>query len=251
MLINDKEGTHFMQVQAIHTEIFSQGEDIIDFVVKSAASKLKEKSVLAITSKIVSLAENRIVNKEGVNKTELIQQEAQHYLGEIGYGCHLTIKHGLLVPSAGIDESNSIDNKYILYPKNPFASAEKICRAIKQKFSLHDFAVVITDSRTFPLRKGVIGVALAYSGFKAVKSLIGKEDLFGRALRITTINLVDALAASAVLLMGEGAEQCPLAVVYEAPLIFTDKTDSAELNIPVEEDLYKPLYKHGIDDFKD
>lgn len=251
MLISDKEGICFMQVEAIHTEIFSQGEDVINFIVKNAADKLKEKSVLAITSKIVSLAENRTVNKEGVNKTELIQQEAQHYLGEIGYGCHLTIKHGLLVPSAGVDESNSVNNEYILYPKNPFSSAEKICKAVKQKLSLSDVAVIITDSRTFPLRKGVTGVALAYSGFKAVKSLIGKEDLFGRALRMTTINLVDALAASAVLLMGEGAEQCPLAVISDVPLGFTNKTDLTELNIPVEKDLYKPLYKHCIDDFKD
>ena len=235
-----------MRVEAIHTGVFSQGENLIDFIIKNATDKLKEKSVLAITSKVVSLAENRTVGKEGINKKELIQQESEYYLGEIGYGCHLTIKHGLLVPSAGIDESNSVDNKYILYPKDPFSSAEKICREIKQKFSLNDFAVIITDSRTFPLRKGVIGVAIAYSGFKAVRSLIGKEDLFGRPLRMTTINLVDALAASAVLLMGEGAEQCPLVAIHEIPLEFTNKAEAAELNIPIEEDLYKPLYPSRI-----
>ncbi len=231
-----------MRMEPIYTDIFSEGESLINFIIKHAEGKLKEKSVLAITSKIVSLAENCTLNKEGIDKKKLIQKESERYLGEIGYGCHLTIKHGLLVPSAGIDESNSVDNKYILYPKNPFASAEKICREVKKKFSLNDFGVIITDSRTFPLRKGVIGVALAYSGFKALKSLIGKEDLFGRPLRITTINLVDALAASAVLLMGEGAERCPLVGLYETPVVFTNKTDKTELAISVEEDLYKPLY---------
>lgn len=239
-----------MRVEAIHTDVFSQGDNLIEFIINSASGKLKEQSVLAITSKIVSVSEDRTVNKEEVDKKRLIRKESEHYLGEIGYGCHLTIKHGLLVPSAGIDESNSIDNKYILYPKDPFFSAEKICKAIKQKFSLSDFAVIITDSRTFPLRKGVIGVALAYSGFEAVKSLIGKEDLFSRPLRITAINLVDALAASSVLLMGEGAEQCPLAVIYDVPLVFTNKTDQKELNISIEDDLYSPLYKHCIDNLQ-
>ena len=232
-----------MEITAIRTEVFSQDTDIVNFIIKNAANKIKEKSILAVTSKIVSLAEGRTVSKKKVNKKELIQRECEHYLGEVGYGCYMTIHHGLLVPSAGVDESNSINDEYILYPKDPFASAEKMARAIKKTLSLNNFGLVITDSRTLPLRRGVVGVALAYSGFRAVKDLVGKGDLFGRPLRMTKINLVDALAASAVLLMGEGAEQCPLAVIYKAPVVFTGNTDPAELKIPVEEDLYKPLYQ--------
>ena len=235
-----------MQIKAIHTEVFFPGMDLIDFVLENAKSELKEKSVLAVTSKIVSLAEGRTVNRERISKKELIKKECEYYLGEAGYNCHLTVQHGLLIPSAGIDESNSANGEYILYPKDPFASARKIQTAIKQKCILNDFAIIITDSRTLPLRRGVTGVALAYSGFKAVKSLIGKTDIFGRPLRMTTMNIVDALAASAVLLMGEGAEQCPLAVVHEAPLMFTDETDPAELKIPIEEDLYNPFFKLNL-----
>ena len=236
-----------MQIKSIKTGVFSQGMDLVDFILKNTVNKLKEKSVLAITSKIVSIAEGRTVSKNKIDKQTLVQQECEYYLGKIGYDCHLTIQHGLLIPSAGIDESNSVNNEYILYPKDPFASAEKVAKAIKTKLSLKNFAVIITDSHTLPLRRGVVGVAVAYSGFKAVKSLIGQGDLFGRPLRMTKMNLVDALATSAVLLMGEGAEQCPLALIYEAPLVFTDKIDLAELKIPIEEDLYGPLYqKHLI-----
>ena len=235
-----------MQVKAIPTNVFSQGDDLLNFILDHSAKELKENSILAVTSKIVSLAENRTISKKKIDKLELIKKECEYYIEEIGYNCHLTIQQGLLVPSAGIDESNSVKNEYILYPKDPFASADKLCRSIKQKLSLKNFAVLITDSRTFPLRKGVIGVALAYSGLKAVKSLIGKEDLFGRPLKMTTINIVDALASAAVFMMGEGAEQCPLAVIDSVPLVFTEKTDPSELKISIEKDLYYPLYKHYI-----
>ncbi len=235
-----------MQIEAVHTGVFSSSENLMEFILKNSRDKLKEKSILTITSKIVSLAEGRTVNKKKVEKQNLVRQECEHYLGEIGYGCHLAIQHGLLIPSAGIDESNSVNDEYILYPKDPFSSAEKIARAIKTEMSLKNFAVIITDSHTLPLRKGVMGVALAYSGFKAIRNMIGKKDLFGRPLRMTVMNLVDALASSAVLLMGEGAEQCPLAVIYEAPVVFVDKTDPLELKIPMSEDLYNPLYKKHI-----
>ena len=235
-----------MKISAIRTSVFSKGMNLIDFILNHCSTLLKENSILAITSKIISISENRLVNKKDINKKQLIQQEGEHYLGEIAYDCHLSIHHGLLVPSAGIDESNSEQNQYILYPKKPFSSAEIIAAKIKKKLNLKNLGILITDSRTLPLRKGVVGVALAYFGFSGIKNMVGKKDLFGRELKMTTINIVDALAASAVLLMGEGDEQKPLAVINEAPVIFTPHNDSSKLSIPVTEDLYFPLYKHLI-----
>ncbi|MDE0119730.1 MAG: coenzyme F420-0:L-glutamate ligase [Bdellovibrionales bacterium] len=235
-----------MQIKAIRTQVFSQGMDLVDFIIESAKDQCKEQSVLAITSKIVSLAEGRTISKTKIGKKELIQKECEHYLGEIGYNCHLAIRHGLLVPSAGIDESNSAKDEYILYPKDPFSSLEQIAEKIKKKLSLKRMGLMMTDSRTLPLRQGVVGVALAYNGFRAVKDMVGQKDLFGRCLRMTRINIVDALAASAVLLMGEGAEQCPLALIYDAPVTFTESTDPSELTISIEEDLYRPLYRNKL-----
>ena len=235
-----------MKIKAIKTDVFSQDMNLVEFILKHTKNKLKEKSVLFVTSKIVSIAEGRTCNKGKIDKQTLIKKECEYYLGEISYGCHLTIQKGLLIPSAGIDESNSLKGEYILYPKDPFSSAETITHAIKKQLSLKNFGLVLTDSRTLPLRQGVVGVALAYSGFKAIKNLIGQQDLFGRPLKMTRINKVDALAASAVLLMGEGAEQCPLAIADEVPLEFTDKTDPSELKISIEEDLYNPLYRDRI-----
>ncbi len=233
-----------MNITAIRTPIFRLKQNLVHFIIQHTKNDIKENTILAITSKIVSLSENRLLSKKNIDKKTLIKKECTHYLGQIQMGYHLTIHHNLLIPSAGIDESNSENKKYILYPKNPFLSAKKLLQLLKKQTGLKNLGVIITDSRTFPLRRGVLGVALAYSGFKGIKNCIGLKDLFGQKLKVTTINIVDALAASAVLLMGEGAQSTPLAVITKAPVVFTNKDDHLELNIPVKDDLYSPLYQH-------
>ena len=177
-----------------------------------------------------------------IKKKTLIQKESDHYLGEIKYGCHLTIKQGLLIPSAGIDESNSEKSHYILYPKNPFLSAKKIYKILQKKFKLKQFGVLLTDSHTKPLRRGVLGTALAYHGFKGTKSKVGAKDLFGRKLKMTYINVADALATAATYTMGESNEGRPLALIKASEVEFDSSyTRGKELRIPLEEDLYYPL----------
>ena len=233
-----------MTIKAVKTPVFSSGMDLNRFIIKHTRSLLKENVILAVTSKIVSLAEGRVRSKKNTCKKQLIQKECDHDLGEGLYGCHLTIAHNLLIPSAGVDESNSKTGGYILYPKNPYHSVKHIRKNLCEKTGLKNLGVMITDSRTFPLRRGVIGAALAYSGFRAVINCVGKKDLFGSVLRVTKINAADALAAAAVLLMGEGAQSCPLAVITRPGVVFTHKDNTSELNIPPQEDLYAPLYQH-------
>ena len=231
-----------MTIKAITTSVFQKNQSLISFILKHAGQLITEKSILCVTSKIVSLAEGRVVCLKNQDKTKLIKQESELYIGEIGYGTHLTIKEGMLIPSAGVDESNSpTKGECILYPKNPFKQADTLRKALQKKLGLKQIGLIITDSRTFPLRAGTVGVALSYSGFKGVKSLIGKKDLFGRPLKITRMNLVDSLASSAVMLMGEGAECCPLAVIQNIPLVWTTKTQPKEVKIDLKKDLYYPL----------
>jgi F420-0:gamma-glutamyl ligase len=87
----------------------------------------------------------------------------------------------------------------------------------------------------------VTGVCLSYSGFRAVRNLVGSPDLFGRELRMTRMNLADGLAAAAVMMMGEGDESRPLAVIENAEVEFSEDTQPEELRISPEEDLYAPL----------
>ena len=106
--------------------------------------------------------------------------------------------------------------------------------------------VLITDSTTRPLRRGVTGVALAHSGFAAIEDYVGRPDIFGHPLTVTKANIRDGLAAAAVLVMGEADEQTPLAVIADLPFItFQERDPTAEelafLHISLEEDLYAPL----------
>lgn len=232
-----------LSVSPVETRIFHAGENLGEFILQAIREKPAEKSILAITSKIVSLAENRLVPHAGTEKGQLIRQESDHYLGEIGYGCHLTVKHGLFIASAGIDESNSERGDYILYPEDPFRSAQKLWQALKEVWNLKELGIIITDSHTTPLRRGVTGISLSHWGFKAVKSMVGCEDLFGRKLQYTSVNAADGLAAAATLMMGEGREARPLCWLQGAEVEFAEEIHPSEVRIPLQEDLYYPLFQ--------
>jgi F420-0:gamma-glutamyl ligase len=58
--------------------------------------------------------------------------------------------------------------------------------------------------------------------------------------------MADALAAAAVLVMGEAAEQTPLALIDDVPFVeFQDREPSLEelrkARIEIDDDLYEPL----------
>lgn len=232
-------------VQPVKTPILRRGDSLTDFVLSSVdRSLVQEKMLLAVTSKIVSLAEGRLVaQKDVADKTDLIRRESDHYLGAVAHGCHLTIKEGLFIASAGIDESNSEDGDFILYPADPFASTEKLWRELRSAWGLREMGVIMTDSHTTPLRKGVTGISLAHWGFKAIQNLVGTPDLFGRDLKVTTVNWADGLGAAAVVMMGEGNESTPLALLKGARVEFTDQSTPGEVRIPVADDLYFPFFK--------
>ncbi len=232
-----------LSVTPIKTSIYRQ-ENLADFIVKSIPQDLiKEEMILAITSKIVSLAENRLVPQNQISKENLVKQEADIFFGEIGYGCFLTVKDGLLIPSAGIDESNSETGSYILYPENPAQSAQELWKALKEKWQLQKLGIILTDSHTTPLRRGVTGISLSSWGFKPIRKLVGTKDLFGRELKMTNMNLVDGIATAAVMMMGEGCESTPLAVVTGVEVEFNDLSNLESLSIPLSDDLYGPLLR--------
>ena len=232
--------TQTLKIKSIQTSLFPLGGDLAHFIIKNlSSSPVKEKTVLAISSKLFSLAQNRNIQTE--NKEQLIKKEADQYLGPGAYGFHLTIKEGLLLPSAGIDLSNSPTGEYLLFPKNPYLLLNKLWTTLKSTWNLKTLGLLMTDSHTTPLRRGVTGVALAHWGFQAVKDCRGQKDLYQKELKVTTINNVDALAAAAVWMMGEGSECRPLALIEYADLQWENVSSKKDIAIPLEEDLYKPL----------
>jgi putative folate metabolism gamma-glutamate ligase len=240
-----------MQVRAIKTERITPGSiklfDLFDKYIKS----LSDGSILAVTSKVVSLCEGRVVPARGSSKDELIKKEADLYLSkeENRYNLYLTVKDNILAVSAGIDESNAAGH-FVLWPKDPQKTANDIREYLTKRFKLKQAGAIITDSKTTPLRWGVTGIPIAHSGFKALKNLIGTPDLFGRKLKVTKVAVADALAAAAALVMGEGAEQTPLSIISDVPFAeFQDrnptKKELEELKIAIEEDVYAPILKRA------
>lgn len=237
-----------MKIEAIHTHLIQVSESLFD-VLDAYLPPLEEKSVVSITSKIVSLAEGRVRDKT-IEKQQLIQKESDFYLKEKNrHGVLLTIKNNLLIPSAGIDESNA-NGTYILYPEDSFLSAANIWDFLRKRDGIKDLGVIITDSHTTPMRWGVTGIAIAWCGIRPLNDFIGAPDCYGHQLRFTKVNVVDALAVTAVFAMGEANEQTPLALLTELDRVTflsspPTKEEVASLQIPMEQDLYGPLLTNG------
>jgi coenzyme F420-0:L-glutamate ligase len=232
-----------MQISPIKTRIFRENENLLDFIQKYL-KKIPENSILVVTSKIVALSEGRTVlidptlSREEM-RTKVINAESGYVLRT--KHTWLTIKDGMVMASAGIDESNA-DGKIVLLPKDSFYSAEIIRRKLLKIFKLKNLGVLITDSRLLPLRAGVVGVALGYAGFKGIRDYRGTPDLFGRILELSRTDVADSLATAAVLEMGEGKERQPLALITKAPIKFVSKVNRKELYIDPKEDIYGPFF---------
>lgn len=237
-----------MVIKAIKTRKFLPPKDNLEELLLNIKS-LEENSVVAITSKVVSIGEGRCIPISEIDKDEVAIKEADQYLPrEISPGRMIltTIKNNMLVASSGIDESNG-NNFYILWPKNPQLSAKKIREFLREKFKIKNLGVIITDSRLIPLRRGVVGIAISYFGFKPLKDYRNKRDLFGREFKMETSNFPDSLASAAVLEMGEGSESKPIAIINQIPEIeFIDSEYNPEsvddnFEIPIEEDMFAPF----------
>ena len=87
---------------------------------------------------------------------------------------------------------------------------------------------------------------MTWCGFKPYNEFSGKPDLFGREVKFTNVNIIEALAASAALVMGEITEQTPLAVLTDLPNVeFQDHVPTPEeldgVMWPIEKDMYGKL----------
>jgi len=236
-----------MIIQALKTHKVTVRDRNLIKILDRFVTAVKNRSILVITSKIVSICEGRIIKTSKIDKKKLVEKEAEFFIPpeKSKYNITLTIKRNLLIPTAGIDESNG-NGYYILWPRDPQKTANEVRKYLSKKFKIKNLGVIITDSKTSPLRLGTTGIALAHSGFKALNNYIGKIDIFGKQLLVTQANIVDGLAAAAVMVMGEGKEQTPLALIEDLPFVEFQNRDPSpkevdQLHVKMSEDLYTPL----------
>jgi dihydrofolate synthase / folylpolyglutamate synthase len=238
-----------MKISSIKTHSILANTESIHSLLDTYLTSLTEHSIVAITSKIVSLCEGSVVSSEGANKEDLVVKESQYYLPKEfnSYGFNFTITRNTMIASAGIDLSNGNGN-YVLWPRDPQKSANEIRKHLSSKHRVKHLGVIIVDSKTIPLRWGTVGTSIAHSGFSALNDYRGIKDLFDYEMRVTKANIAEGLAATSVLAMGEGAESTPIVVIEDPPhVVFQDRNPTtqelADLALTLEEDLYAPILK--------
>lgn len=229
-----------MKVKAVKTSIFQSKQNLISFI-ERYIPKISDNTVLVVTSKIVALSEGRVEeNVDEKSKRKIIKRESEFIL-ETKYAC-LTIKDGVVMANAGVDESNA-NGKIILLPRDSFKSASILRNYFKHKYNLKNFGVIVSDSRSLPLRSGITGVALGYAGFDGLKDYRKQLDIFGRPFHFSRVNVADSLATAAVLCMGEGNERRPLALITNYSFKSRERVNKNELKINIKDDIYGPMFK--------
>ena len=216
--------------------------------------------VIVVAQKIVSKAEGRAVQLAAVSVSEAAEQlaaktgrpaalmqlmldESEEILRATPAVVIARHRTGHVAANAGIDASNvegGAEDAVLLWPQDPDASARAI-RAELAALTGAAPAVVIADSLGRAWRLGTTGAAIGVAGLAVVDDRRGEIDLFGRTLQATLVGVADSVAAAAVLVMGEGAEGVPAALVRGAGR-FVSREDGpgavASLR-PINEDLFR------------
>lgn len=226
-----------MKIQSVKTNYFKLNDNLPLFV-KKYIPVLNEGSILAVSSKVAGLWEGR---SAPVSDREKLIKENSCLCVKTAL-CYFTVVNDMVMTNAGIDESN-IKGRLSLLPEEPYKTAANLRRELCKIYKIKKLGVILTDSMIVPLRAGVISAAVGYAGFKGVKDYRGKKDIFGRKFKTTLVDIADTLAAAAGFMMGEGREKTPLAVIEDAPVVFTSKQKKGEIKYPLKDDLYYPFFK--------
>lgn len=235
-----------MQIQGIRVRRLLPPKDSLTDALVASRLTVREGDIIAISSKVVGIDEGQTVPVTGTSKDVLVKSEADWFLEaprSSRWRRNFTIRHGAFASSAGIDESNG-NGFYVLYPRDPFKSAARLRAWIQKRYGVKKVGVLITDSTSVPLRRGAIGFALSWDGIEPLRDYRGTTDIFGRAFRAEVANHIDALAAAAVLTMGEGAEQRPVARIRGIGGVVLSESKSKETLVAIENDLFAPLLFH-------
>jgi len=225
-----------------------------------AEVRLEAGDILAVTQKIVSKAEGRLVHLPEVRPSpearrlaeesqkdprlvEVILRESRQVM-RVRPGL-IIVRHrlGFVCANAGVDHSNVLgeggrpEDWVLRLPEDPDASARRIRERLEQAAGV-PLGVVILDSHGRAWRMGTVGVAIGISGMPALLDLRGRPDLFGYRLQVTQVGIADELAAAVSVVTGQAAEGIPAVHVRGLPYPLREGS-LGELIRPEEQDLFQ------------
>lgn len=166
----------------------------------------------------------------------------------------------ILAINAGLDESNIKEGYAIGWPRDPVKSVQNLREELEKQISgqsdhlplitdhssktskmLPKIGVILSDSCCRPRRIGVTAMALTVSGIDPLTTMIGKQDLFGKELRMTIEATADQLATAANFLMGNAAQSIPAVIIRDHGLPFIKFTGWIP-GIATKEDIFRGMF---------
>ena len=148
---------------------FKSNDDLVEILSNTLSNPVMENDILVITQKIISKIENRTVNLQDKDFSEVLKDEATQIIRKRGETIIARTKHGFICANAGIDKSNIEQGYALLLPEDPDKTAYKIRKQIFVRNSIN-VAVIISDTFGRAWRKGQTNVAIGCSGIEPMVS---------------------------------------------------------------------------------
>ncbi|GCF09502.1 coenzyme F420-0:L-glutamate ligase [Dictyobacter arantiisoli] len=191
---------------------------------------LQAGDVLVVTQKIVSKAEERLVNLETIEPSafarafaerndkdprhvEVVLRESKR-IARMERGVMISeTYHGFICANAGVDESNVEGGEFLtLLPVDSDQSARAIRSRLQALSNEEDIAILISDTWGRAWRNGQVNMAIGVAGMEALTDYRGQHDAYGYELRASIIAVADELSSAAELVMGK-VDRIPVALI--------------------------------------
>ena len=176
--------------------------------------ELQSHDIVAVTQKIISKAEGRVIHLCSVEASpqsvaiarrtqkdprlvEVILRESRRIVRIRGDVIICETHHGFICANAGVDQSNIEGADAVsLLPKDPDRSAHQLAQVL-------GCGVIVTDTFGRVWREGLVDTAIGIARVPPFMDFRGERDTSGHLLQATVLAAADSLAAAAGLVMGK------------------------------------------------
>jgi coenzyme F420-0:L-glutamate ligase/coenzyme F420-1:gamma-L-glutamate ligase len=182
--------------------------------IRDSGIELQPQDIVAVTQKIVSKAEGRVVDlstveasvhsaaiarrmKKDPRLVEVIVRESRRIVRIRGEVLICETHHGFICANAGVDQSNVEGEDVVsLLPKDPDRSARTLACVL-------GCGIIVTDTFGRVWRDGLVDTAIGLARVPPFIDFRGTQDSYGRPLHATILAAVDSLAAASGIVMGK------------------------------------------------
>jgi coenzyme F420-0:L-glutamate ligase/coenzyme F420-1:gamma-L-glutamate ligase len=239
------------------------GDDVAQLIFNAVTAdglELFDGDVLVISQKIVSKADGLLVDVSDIKAgtrakalgkrsgkdarlIQLILRDSAKLLRADPQAIVVRRKNGFICLNAGVDKSNVEGSLvYARLPEDPDSSANAI-REKLERLSGKSLGVIVADTYSRPFRVGQVEFAIGIAGIEPLADYRGLGDLFGYSLKYKFVGLADEIAAASELVMGQGTERTPVAIVRSVPRIKRSEAPnlSNRLSLGKQRDVFRKI----------